>query len=141
MLAMKTALIYEEALLKLDDKTTDISKMDREKLDTLLEEMYISHFTDERLSTLEDTIEAKEISSDEKTLALRDAIKKELIEDQKVSQADLVTLAKGRATSIVSYLIEKGIDATRLELLDSVSIEIDKQESEYIPTKLELGAR
>ena len=141
LLAMKTALVYEEALQKLEDKTTDISKMDRDKLDDLFEEMYVSHFTQKQLDALEDKVDEKEISSDDKKIEYREHMTKELINDQKVSKEDLITLAKTRAESIISYLVLKGIAANRLELEASVEVNIDTKENEYISTKLELGAK
>ena len=44
---MKTASVYQEAIAKLDDNTTDISKMDRDDLDVLMKEMYVMHFKEE----------------------------------------------------------------------------------------------
>lgn len=141
LLAMKTALVYEKALQKLEDKTTDISKMDRDKLDDLLEEMYVSHFTQKELDTIEEKIDEKEISSDAKQIELRELMTKELINVQKVSKKDLISLAKTRAESIISYLVLKGIAVNRLSLEDSVSVNVERKDNEYIPTKLELGAK
>jgi len=141
VLAIQTAVLYEKALERLEDKTTDISKMDKEKLDELLEEMYTEYFTKESFQKMEDTIDAKDISSEAKELALRESLISKLTQAQKVSKADMVALAKHRAESIISYLVLKGIDAKRLELLESVNIEIDKEENEYISTKLELGVK
>ena len=141
LLAMKTALVYDEALQKLEDKTTDISKMDRDKLDDLIEEMYVSHFKQEQLDSVEDKIDEKEISSEDKKLELREQMTKALINDQKVSKEDLINLAQTRAKSIINYLVLKGIAADRLSLESSVEIGIDTEENEYIPTKLELGAK
>jgi len=140
-LAMKTALIYEEALQKIEDKTTDISKMDREKLDELLQEMYVSHYSKEKFDALDESIDEKEISSEEKEVLLREAVKKGLIEVQKVSKEDLVKLAKRRAESIISYLVLKGVVADRLHLENAVEVNTQIQEDEYIPTKLELGTK
>ena len=141
LLAIKTALFYEEALLQLEDKTTDLSKMDREELGRLLKEMYVVHFRKEKLTALKEKIEVKEISEEAKNLELRDSMKLALIADQKVSKDDLLVLARSRAQRIIGYLVEKGIDAQRLELLESAAIEVGVHENEYIPTKLELGAK
>jgi|GEM_PF-6994331 len=141
LLAMKTALLYEKALLKLEDKTTDLSNMDKGQLDRLLKELYENEFSEVNLEKLEDEIDKKDISSEAKTLALRDAMQTNLVNAQKVSQEDLISLGKRRAKSIISYLVIKGIDAKRLELESSVSLEIQTTENEYIPTKLELGVK
>ena len=53
LMAMKTAKLYQEALLKLEDNTTDISLMDRDDLDDLFKEMYASHFGEVNLERKE----------------------------------------------------------------------------------------
>lgn len=141
LLAIQTALLYEEALSKLDDKTTDISKMDREELDRLLKEMYLSHFAKDKFDSMEEKIDAKEISDEVKVFELREGMKQALIEDQKVSKEDLIALARSRGQSIMNYLIEKGVEGQRLEGLDPVEVNIQTQDNEYIPTKLELAAK
>jgi len=137
--AMQTAKVYEEALSKLDDKTTDISQMDRDDLDDLLKEMYVSHFTKDQLSLSEDKIDDKEISRDMKKAELRKEMIEALTNDQKVSQDDLLNLAADRAKNIRTYLVKKGISPDRLEAVEPLKAE--PSENEYIPLKLELGAR
>lgn len=139
MLAMKTAKMYQEALLKLEDNTTDISQMDKKEFDDLMEELYISHFGDEKLDALEDKIDAEDVDSQIKKEMLRKELTAALQEDQDITQADLDNLAKARAESILSYLASKGIEAERLKLLANIATQ--SQEDEYVPTKLELGAR
>ncbi len=141
LLAMKTEKFYQEAYIKLEDNTTNLNHMDRDDLDDLLSDMYVAHFGDERFNLKEESVDAQDISSDRKKEILREEMMKDVIEDQQVSQADLNILARKRAESIVSFLVTKGIDATRLELLDSVQAESVDEESEYISTKLELGAK
>lgn len=140
-LAMKTANMFEEALLRLEDNTTVISQMDKDDLDDLLKEMYTDHFSKEGLRLIEEQIEAKDLDSDKTRAELRKAMKDGLIDDQKVSQEDLLNLAKDRAKTIISHVISKGTKADRLELLEPVAVETTQSENEYIPTKLELGAR
>ena len=72
---------------------------------------------------------------------LRKQIVDALREDQNITEADLNALAKTRAESILSYMGSKGIETERLILLESLKTETKEEESEYIPTKLELGAR
>jgi len=138
-LAMKTAKVYEEALSKLDDKTTDISQMDRNDLDDLLKEMYVSHFTKEQLELNEDSIDAKDMSKDMKKVQLRKEMIEALTNDQKVSKNDLIVLGQDRTRSIITYLEGKGISKERLEPLKP--LEAETSTNEYIPLKLELGAR
>ncbi len=141
LLAMKTEKFYQEAYIKLEDNTTNLNHMDRDDLDDLLSDMYVAHFGDDKFNLKEESVDAQDISSDRKKEILREEMMKDIIENQKVSQADLNILARKRAESIVSFLVTKGIDATRLELLDSVQAESADEESEYISTKLELGAK
>ena len=103
--------------------------------------MYETHFGDEKLKLKEERVDGQDISSDMKKEILREEMMKDVIEDQQVSAADLNMLARKRAESIVSFLASKGIDASRLELLESVQVESPQEESEYISTKLELGAK
>lgn len=140
-LAMKTAKMFEEALLRLEDNTTAISQMDKDDLDDLLTEMYRDHFGKDGLRLIEEQTEAKDLDSDETMAELRKIMRDGLVDDQKVSQVDLLNLAKERAKTIISHVISKGINADRLELLDPVAVETAQSENEYIPTKLELGAR
>ena len=141
LLAMQTASVYAEALVKLDDNTTDISKMDRDDLDNLIKELYVEHFTDDKLDALDDKIDKLEIDSDAKKIKFRKQMIAALTADQKVDVQDLVKLANTRASVVVEYLITKGIQADRLGISEPTSIETIKEEDEYIPSKLELGAR
>lgn len=141
LLAMKTAMVYQEALSKLEDNTTDISQMDRDDLDDLLKEMYVEHFGKEQLYALEDRIEEKDLDSKAEKELFRQQLKDELTQDQKVSQKELIQLATKRAESIRSYLAIKGVELERLELLESVEVQVTTEENEYIPIKLELGAK
>jgi uncharacterized protein involved in outer membrane biogenesis len=141
LIAMKTARLYEEVLLKLEDNTTDLSLMDRDELDDLLKEMYASHFGEENLERKEDKIKALDLDSAAKKSELRKQIKAALIDKQDISAEDLVQLGEKRARAIVSHLVYKGIDPDRLELMPSVKLESTQNENEYVPTKLELGAR
>ena len=138
--AMKTAKVYAEALAKLDDNTTDISKMDRDDLDDLLKEMYVSHFKDEKLDVLEENIDKKDIEDKAKKLAVREQVIDELTQDQKIGKEDLVKLATQRSEVVVTYLITKGISADRLSTAEPENFESSKEENEYIPSQLELGA-
>ncbi len=54
---------------------------------------------------------------------------------------DLITLANARAQRIIDYLVTKGISVERLSLLEPLALDANKEESEYIPSKLELGAK
>lgn len=141
LMEMKIAKLYEEALLKLEDNTIDISLMDKDDLDDLLQEMYISHFGEENFEMEEDKVKALDLDSDAKKLQLRTQIKDALIDKQDVSAEDLVQLGKKRAQAIISHLVSKGIDASRLEAMPSVKSDVTEKEREYIPTRLELGAR
>jgi len=141
LLAMKTASVYKEAIAKLDDNTTDISKMDRDDLDDLMQEMFVSHFKEEQLDKLEDAVDKQDIDSDAKKIALREQVIAALIDDQKIDKADLFVLANRRAQVIVDYLTTKTIAPERLSILEPFDIELSKEENEYIPTKLELGAK
>ncbi len=141
MLAMKTEQFHQEAYIKLEDNSTSLSSMDRDDLNDLLSEMYILHFGKDKLQNKEETIDAQEISSDSKKDLLHKEMMNELIQDQKVSQIDLEKLARERTQNIISFLVDKGIEAERLEALQSVEIDENGKESEYIPTKLELGAK
>jgi hypothetical protein len=141
LLAMQTAMVYQEALSKLEDNTTDISHIDRDDLDDLLKEIYVEHFGKEKLYALEDRIEEKDLDSKAEKELFRQQLKDELTQDQKVSQEDLAQLAKQRAESIRLYLATKGVALDRLELLESVEVQVTTEESEYIPIKLELGAK
>ena len=141
LLAMKTESFYQEAYIKLEDNTTDLNHMDRDDLDDLMKEMYVVHFGEKKLDASEDAADAQDISSKAKKELLRKQMMAELIGDQKVSQTDLDKLAKERAQSIVSFLITKGIAAERLEVLENVQIQSTAEESEYISTKLALGAK
>jgi uncharacterized protein involved in outer membrane biogenesis len=141
LIAMKTARLYEEALLKLEDDTIDLSLMDRDELDDLFKEMYVSHFGEESLDLKEEKVKKLDMDAAAKKSELRRQIKDALIDTQKVSAADLVQLGQKRAQTIVSHLVSKGIDPTRLEVPSSVKSGSTGKENEYIPTKLELGAR
>jgi len=141
LLAMKTEKFYQEAFIKLEDNTTDLNHMDRDDLDDLLSEMYVTHFGKEKLEFIEEAVDIQDASSDVKKEHLREQMMTDLTNDQKVSKTDLDQLAKERAQSIVSFLISKGIEASRLELLESVERQEKEEESEYISTKLELGAK
>ncbi len=141
LLAMKTASVYKEALAIIDDNTTDISKMDRDDLDDLLKEMYVTHFKKEKLNQTEEGINKKDMDTEAKKIALRTAITNALIEDQKVGEIDLISLANTRAQVIIDYLVSKGISVERLSLLETLALDTNKEESEYIPSKLELGAK
>jgi len=141
LIAMKTARLYEEALLKLEDNTTDLSLMDRDDLDDLLKEMYASHFGEESLELKEDKIKELDLDSAAKKSELRKQIKAALIDKQDVSDEDLLRLGQKRAQAIVSHLESKGIDPSRLEVMPSVKSGSTEKENEYVPTKLELGAR
>ena len=141
LMAMKTAKLYQEALLKLEDNTTDISLMDRDDLDDLFKEMYVSHFGEESLELKEDKIKELDVDSDAKKSQLRIQIKDALIDNQNVSTEDLVQLGQKRAQAIVSHLVSKGIDPGRLEGMPSIKSGSSQNENEYVPTKLELGAR
>jgi len=141
LLAMQTAKLYEEALSKLEDNTTNISLMDRDDLDALMKTMYVSHFGKEKYALLKETIDIKQSGQDNKKSDLRKRIREELIDDQKVSEEDLISLAKRRAEGIISHLVHRGIAADRLESLEPVQVETAVDENEYIPTKLVLGAK
>lgn len=141
LLAMKTALLQEEALLKLEDKTKDLNKMDGESLEILLKELYLVHFTKENLIALQKKIRDKALSKEDKSLELREHMKQALIADQKVSKTELISLAQKRAQNIISYLENKKVPTQRLELLEPVSIQTEEGTNEYIPVKLELGAK
>jgi hypothetical protein len=138
---MKIAKLYQEALLKLKDNTIDISLMDKDDLDDLLKEMYISHFDEESFELEEEKIKAMDLDSDAKKLQLRTQIKDALIDKQNVSVEELVQLGQKRAQAIVLHLVSKGIDTSRLEVKPSVVSESNGKANEYVPTKLELGAR
>ena len=141
LLEMKTAKLYEKALLKLEDNTTDLSLMDRDDLDDLLKEMYVDHFSEESLEIKEDEVKELGLDSAAMKSQLRRQIKDALIDKQDVSAEDLVQLGEKRAHSIVTYLVNKGIDVDRLEAMPSVKFDSTEKENEYVPTKLELGAR
>lgn len=141
LLAMKTAKMYQEALVKLEDNTTDIAHMDRDEYDDLMEDLYVVHFGDEKLDALEDAVDAKDINSNAKKEMLREEFTSALRQDQNITQVDLNKLATMRAKSILSHLASKGVVAERLNLLESVKVQTTAEDSEYIPTKLELGAR
>ena len=141
LLTMQTDMLYEEALSKLEDNTTDISHMDRDDLDDLFKGVYVEHFGKEKLNGLEDRVEEKDLDTKDEKELFRQEIKSALIQDQKVTQKDLTQLAAQRAQNIRSYLLTKGIALDRVELLESVEIELSAEESEYIPIKLELGAK
>lgn len=141
LLTMQTDMLYEEALSKLEDNTTDISHMDRDDLDDLFKGVYVEHFGKEKLNELEDRVEEKDLNTKDEKELFRQEIKSALIQDQKVTQKDLTQLAAQRAQNIRSYLLTKGIALDRVELLKSVEIELSAEESEYIPIKLELGAK
>ncbi len=141
LMAMKSAMLYQEALVKLEDNTTNISQMDRDELDDLFKEMYVEHFGKESLNVLEERADAKDIDSKAKKEFVRQQLEEALTQDQQVSQEDLIQLAKRRAMSIQTYLTSKGIEVDRLELLESVNVAVTLEESEYIPVKLELGAK
>ena len=141
LLTMQTDMLYEEALSKLEDNTTDISHMDRDDLDDLFKGVYVEHFGKEKLNELEDRVEEKDLDTKDEKELFRQEIKSALIQDQKVTQKDLTQLAAQRAQNIRSYLLTKGIALDRVELLESVEIELSAEESEYIPIKLELGAK
>jgi hypothetical protein len=141
LLAMKTASLYNEAIVKLDNNSTDISKMDRDDLDNLLKEVYLSHFKEEKLDKLEDEIDKKDMDSEAKKLAFRNQMMEALINDQKVGKKDLIILANTRAQVIVDYMVTKKIAPERLSILEPFDLEIPKEDNEYIPSKLELGAK
>ncbi len=139
LLAMQTASLYEEALIKLEDNTTDIFKMERGELNTLLEEMYIEHFGKEKLDALQDN--SAETDEEKMKSGLLEAMKKALLDDQKISSEDLVALSDKRAKSIMKQMSLRGVSPDRLTLLKPVSVEMEQGENEYIPTKLELGSK
>jgi len=141
LLAMKTASLYKEGIAKLDDNSTDISKMDRDDFDDLLKELYVAHFKEEKLDKLEESIDKKDMDSDAKKLATRKVVTSALIDAQKVDVKDLISLANTRAQVIVDYLASKKIAPERLGVLEPFDIEISKEDNEYIPSKLELGAK
>lgn len=141
LMAMKTEKFYQEARSKLEDNTTDFSRMDRDELDALLKEMYISKFGDESFEHKEDKIDEQKLDAKTKKTQLRRQVKDALIDKQDISEQELSALGEKRAQAIVSHLAGKGIESTRLELLPSVKTESSELENEYIPTRLELGAR
>jgi hypothetical protein len=141
LLAMQTASLYNEAIVKLDNNSTDISKMDRDDLDNLLKEVYLTHFKEEKLDKLEDEIDKKDMDSEAKKLAFRNQMMEALINDQKVGKKDLIILANTRAQVIVDYMVTKKIAPERLSILEPFDLEIPKEDNEYIPSKLELGAK
>ncbi len=141
LMAMKTARLYQEAIRKLEDNTTDIALMDKDELDDLLKEMYVDHFGEESLELKEEKLKERDLDADTTKAELRRQIKDALIDNQNVSSQDLMQLAQERAKAIVSHLIGKGIDPVRLELMPSVKSGSKEVQKEYIPTKLELGAR
>lgn len=141
LLAIQTDMLYQEALGKLEDNTTDISHMDRDDLDDLFKGMYVEHFGKEKLNGLENKIDEKDLDTKAQKELFRQEIKDSLIQGQKITQKDLAQLAIQRAKNIRSYLHTKGIALDRIELLESVEIEVSAEESEYIPIKLELGAK
>jgi uncharacterized protein involved in outer membrane biogenesis len=141
LMEMKTARLYQEALLKLEDNTTDISLMDRDDLDDLFKEMYVSHFGEESLESKEDKVKVLDLDAAAKKSELRRQIKDALIDTQDVSTEDLVDLGQKRAQAIVEHLVSKGIAAERLEVMPSVQSGSTEKAKEYVPTKLELGAR
>ena len=125
----------------LDDNTTNISKMDGDELNELIKEIYLSHFKEEQLDKIEDKIDKKELSAKAKKLALREAMKIDLIQDQQVGEEELVQLAQARSQVIFDYLVSKKIAKERLSQEQVFDIELNKEENEYIPSKLELGAK
>lgn len=141
LMEMKIAKLYKEALLKLEDNTTDLSLMDKDDLDDLLKELYMSHFGEESFELEEEKIEKLDLDSDAKKSELRRLIKDTLVDTQNISAEDLAQLGQKRAQAIVSHLVSKGIDVSRLEVMPSVKSDAAERENEYVPTKLELGAR
>jgi len=83
----------------------------------------------------------EDIEADKKAETLREEMIFSLTNDKKVSQEDLNMLARNRAQPIISPLAAQGIETDRLELLESLGSVSDEKESEYISTKLELGAK
>lgn len=140
-LAIQTAEMFEKVLMRLNDHTVTISQMEKGDLDDLLKEMYLERFGKENFLILKEKIRAKYIDIEKRKSELRKIMRDGLVDEQTVSQEDLLELANMRVKTIITYAISKGINADRLELLDPVEVETEQGEKEYIPTKLQLGAR
>lgn len=141
--AIQTQRLYAEGLARLDQNASDFSHLETSNLQSLLNVLYEEHFSEEALESLEEKIDTNTSiqNATQRKQILQAKMFQDLHDDQKVSPEDLNKLGKERAQSIVSYLMEKGIDARRLVLQESLPLEEASSKGEYVPTKLSLDVQ
>ncbi len=137
--ALKKQAMLDETLSRVEDKQTVITKMGRDELQDLFELLYEEHFGAEALKGLKTSVEAKELQQQAEQDEIIQGLQEALIADQKLAPGALNHLARERAEQIVSHLQAKGVEAQQLKVLPESSVQAAT--AEYIPLKLELGAK